>query len=95
MIRTYLKVRIPSKALSYLGRRLAGWWLDHLMPQLAYSIQDLSEVAGNGLTGSVECVMDDSEPLVMAYNMKKHSNLLFHRGVDTILQQAPLSKPSD
>jgi hypothetical protein len=37
----------------------------------------------------------NSEPLVMANNMKKHSNLLFHTGVDAILQQSSLPKPLD
>jgi hypothetical protein len=37
----------------------------------------------------------NSEPLVMADNIKKHSDLLFHIGVDAILQQSSLPKPLD
>ena len=65
------------------------------MPQLAKCILDLMEVPRDGLTGSPECAMHHSEPLVMAQNMKKHGNLLFHRGVDAVSQKATLSEPFD
>jgi hypothetical protein len=39
--------------------------------------------------------MDHSEPLVMTHNMKKHGDLLFHRGVCAIYEQSSLPEHFD
>jgi hypothetical protein len=65
------------------------------LPKLPNCIKDLVEIARDSLYGSSKRVVHNSEPLVMADNMKKHSNLLFHTGVDSILQQPSLPKPLD
>jgi hypothetical protein len=37
-----------------------------------------------------ECAMDHSKPPVMTYDMKKHGDLLFHRGVDVVFKHPSL-----
>jgi hypothetical protein len=54
------------------------------LPKLPNCIKDLVEIARYSLYGSSKGVVHNSEPLVMADNMKKHSNFLFHRGMDAI-----------
>jgi hypothetical protein len=94
-IAAHLEVRVPSLAVSYLAWCFTRWRLDHLLPKFPNCIKDLVEIARYSLYGSSKGVVYNSEPLVMTDNMKKHSNLLFHIGVDTIPQQSSLRKPLD
>jgi hypothetical protein len=83
-IPAHLEVRVPSLAVSYLGWNFTRWRLDHLLPKIPNCIKDLVEIATYSLYGSSKGVVHNSKPLVMADNMKKHSNLLFHIGVDAM-----------
>jgi hypothetical protein len=84
-------LRVPSLVVSYLACYFTR--LYHLLPKLPNCIKDLVEIARYSLHGSSKGVVHKSEPLVMADNMKKHSNLIFHTCVDAILQQSSLPKP--
>jgi hypothetical protein len=94
-ISAHLEVRKPSLVVSYLDWCFRRWRLDHLLPKLPKYIKDLVEIALYSLCRSPKYVVHNSEPMVKADNMKKHSNLLFHTGVDVIQQQSSLPKPLD
>jgi hypothetical protein len=81
----HLEVWILSSVVMYLARRFTRRWLDHLLHELPNYIQDLVEIAGYSIYGSPECVVHNSEPLIMANDMTKHINFLFHTGVDAIM----------
>jgi hypothetical protein len=94
-IPTHLEVRAQSLAVSYLAWCLTRWRFDHFLPKLPNCIKDLVEIARYSLYGSSKGVVHNSEPLVMDDNMNKYNNLLFHTGVDAILQQSSIPKPLD
>ena len=80
----YLKIRIPSGAVSDLKWRLARWRFNHLMPKFPNSIQYFLEVPTHCLNRPPPALVYNSKTLVMADHMKKHCNLLFYTAMYAI-----------
>jgi hypothetical protein len=74
IICAHLEVWIPSSDVPYLARRFTRRRFDHLLPELSNCMKELVEIAGYSLYGFPECVVHNSEPMVMANDMKKHRN---------------------
>jgi hypothetical protein len=53
-------------------------WLDHFIPKLTNSIQNLMEVLVYYLDGPPKGLVDNSKPLVVAYNIQEHGYLLLY-----------------
>jgi hypothetical protein len=66
--------------MAALDLRISGSarWLDHFIPKLTHSIQNLVEVFVHSLDGPPKGLVNHSKPLVVPYNMQEHGYLLLH-----------------
>jgi hypothetical protein len=73
-------------AVSYLKRCVSGWRLNHVISKFSNSIHHLLEISTHGLYRPPPVLVNNSKSLVIAYNMKEHSNLFFYAGMYAIPQ---------
>ena len=79
VIHNYLQEWIPSMASKYLWVNGSARRLDHLIPKLTNSIQNLVEVSVHCLNGPPKRLVDNSKYLVVTNHMEEHCNLLLNR----------------
>jgi hypothetical protein len=77
--------------VSYLKRCVSRWRLNHVISKFSNSIQHLLEISAHSLYRSPPDLVNNSKVLVMAYNIKEHSNLFFYAGMSAVPQQ--ISRP--
>jgi hypothetical protein len=73
--------------VSNLKRCLTRWRLNHIISKFSNNIQYLPEISTNRLYKPPQVLVYHSESLVMAYNMKEHSNLFFYGAMYAVPQQ--------
>jgi len=73
-----LEIWIPSVASKDLWVSGSARCLDHFIPKLTNSIQNLVEVFVHCLNGPPKGMVDNSEPLVVPYNVQEHGYLLLY-----------------
>ena len=78
VLHNYLQKWIPSMASKYLWVNGSARRLDHLIPKLTNSIQNLVEVSVHCLNGPPKRLVDNSKSLVVTNHMEGHCNLFLY-----------------
>jgi hypothetical protein len=92
MINKYLHIWGPSLATHELWMCGSGRRLDHFIPKLINSIENLVEDSTNYLNGPPKRPVNYPEPLVVTNNMEKHCNMLLNRTPTSFSNKASTSK---
>ena len=74
----YLHIWVPSLATHDFWMCGSGRRLDHFIPKLTNSIENLVEDSTNYLNKSPKRLVNYPEPLVVTNNMEEHYNLLLN-----------------
>jgi hypothetical protein len=69
-----------------LKRCVSRWRLNHVISKFSNSIQHLLEISAHSLYRPPPVLVNNSKALVMAYNMKEHSNFFFYAGMYDVPQ---------
>lgn len=80
----YLKIWVESWVISDFGGYIHRSMSQHLRPKLANSIQNFVEISTNSFRRPCEMKLNVSILFLMAYCLKKHSNLLLNTTVPCI-----------
>jgi hypothetical protein len=72
--------------VSDLKRCVSRWRLNHVIFKFSNSIHHLLEISTHSLYKPPPVLVNNSKALVMAYNMKEHSNLFFYAGMYDVPQ---------
>ena len=92
MINKYLHIWVPSLATHDFWICGSGRRLDHFIPKLTNSIENLVEDSTNCLNGPPKRLVNYPEPLVVTNNMEEHCNLLLNRTPTGFSNKASTSK---
>lgn len=80
----YLKIWVESWVISDFGGYIRRSMSQHLRPKLANSIQNFIEISTNSFSRPCEMKLNVPIFFLMAYCLKKHSNLLLDSAVPCI-----------
>jgi hypothetical protein len=92
MINRYLHIWVPSLAIHDFWMCGSGRRLDHVIPKLTNSIENLVDDSTNCLNGPPKRLVNYLEPLVVTNNMEERYNLLLDRTPTGFSNKASTSK---